>query len=227
MKLYSFQPSPYGARIRLALRRKGVKIETAPAPEVDPATAPFLAPSPMEVPTLVGDDGARISGSAAILDYVEDAHPEPSLLPQAADARARARMMVSTFDTYILNAPRELFGMADPARRDPAATEKAFGLIDTGLAFVDARLDDGATCWAVGGKASIADCALVPVLNAIALLSVIHGRADTISRHARLGAYWQAARREPLNAALIAEQLEGLPAPLQAFAKQVGMEPAA
>jgi glutathione S-transferase len=218
MKLYSFQPSPYGSRVRLALRRKGIPFDVAPPTAVNPQQSSFLAPSPMEVPTPVADDGTAVSGSAAILDYLEDAHPAPPLLPKAPEARARARMLVQTTDTYIQDAPRKLFGMADPAKRDPAAIEEAFGMIETGLAFVDTRLD-GHDGWAVGGAPSIADCALVPVLNAIALLGSIHGRSDVISRHPRLGAYWAAAQNEPLNAALLAEQLAGLPAPLQSVAK--------
>lgn len=218
MKLYSFQPSPYGLRIRLALRRKGLAFDVAPPPEVDLAQSSLLAPSPMEVPTLIADDGAAVSGSAAILDYLEDAHPQPALLPHDGQSRARVRMLVSTFDTYLQNAPRQLFGMADPAQREGAAIESAFAMVETALGFVDARLD-GEGGWAIGGTASIADCALVPVLNAVALLGKIHGRPDMIVGHAKLGAYWTAAQQEPLNAALIAEQLAGLPAPLQGLAK--------
>ena len=217
MKLYSFQPSPYGSRVRLALRRKGLAFDIAPPAEVDPQQTSFLASSPMEVPTIVADDGTAVSGSAAILDYLEDAYPEPSLLPKTPEARARVRMLVQTTDTYIQDAPRKLFGMADPTKRDPVAIDQAFAMIETALAFVDARLE-GDGPWAVGGQASIADCAPAPVLNAIALLGAIHGRADIISRHARLGTYWAAAKEEPLNAALIAEQLAGLPPPLQGFA---------
>ena len=168
MKLYSFQPSPYGSRVRLALRRKSLAFEVAPPPEVDPQRSNFLAPSPMGVQ----------------------------------------------------NAPRKLFGMADPAQRDAAAIDEAFGMIDTALGFVDARLD-GEDGWAVGDAPSIADCALVPVLNAVALLGAIHGRSDVITRHPRLGAYWAAAQKESVNAELVAEQLAGLPPPLRSFASPV------
>ncbi|MDP9096206.1 MAG: glutathione S-transferase family protein [Pseudomonadota bacterium] len=221
MKLYSFQPSPYGSRVRLALRHKRLDFEVASPPEVDPETSHFLASSPMEVPTLVADDGTAVSGSTAILDYLEDAFPEPSLLPHAPEARGRARMLAQTPDSYIHDAPRKLFGMANPAQRDVAAIDEAFGMITTALVFVDTRIDGGG--WAVGEKVSIADCALIPVLNAVALLGAIHGRPNVIAEHAKLGAYWAAAQRDPINAALIAEQLAGLPAPLQGFApKSVG-----
>jgi len=217
MKLYGFQPSPFGTRVRLAMRHKGLSFDIAPPTAVDPKTAPFLAPSPMEVPTLVLDDGAALSGSTVILDYLEDAYPKPSLRPDSPVARARARMLMQTPDTYMQNAPRNLFGMADPTKRDLAAIDESFGMIVTALQFVDARLDDGA--WAIGGQVSIADCALIPMLNAISLLAVIHGRPDVISKHLRLASYWAAVQHDPINAALIAEQLAGLPAPLQSFAR--------
>lgn len=225
MKLYSFQPSPFGARIRLALRRKGLKFEIAPPSEVDAAISPFIAPSPMEVPTLLTDDGVALAGSTVILDFLEDAFPAPPLLPRSPAARAKARMLTQLPEIYLQNAPRRLFGMADPAQRDAAKVAEEFALIETALSFIDGHLDDdSAGGWAVGGRASIADCALLPVLNAIALVGIIHRRADIVAAHGRLNAYWQAARRDALNAALLAEQITGLPEPLQAAAARLDAE---
>ena len=217
MKLYSFQPSPFGSRVRLAMYHKGIDFEVAPVQDVNPEHATFLASSPMEVPTLLVSDGIAISGSSVILDYLEDAYPTPSLRPQAPAQAALARMLVQVPDTYMQSAPRKLFGMANPADRNEAAVNEQVDLIVTALAFVEHRIRG--TPWAVGNHVSIADCALVPILNAVSLLGAIHGRPDLITRHPKLATYWKAAQAEPTNARLIAEQLAGLPPGLQAFTK--------
>ncbi len=213
MKLYSYQPSPFGSRVRLAMHHKGLPFEVASPIEVDPQLAPFLAKSPMEVPTLLLDGGIAISGSAAILDYLEDAYPSPSLRPAEPEQLALARMLLQVPDTYMQDAPRRLFGMANPAERDEQAADQQFEQIATALEFVDYRIDGGP--WAVGGRVSIADCGLLPVLSAISLLSAIHARPDVIARHHNVASYWHAAQADTVNAKLLEEQRAGLPAGLR------------
>lgn len=217
MKLYSFQPSPFGSRVRLAMYHKSIVFEIAAPQSVNPESAPFLAESPMEVPTLLARDGFAVCGSAAILEYLEDAHPEPSLRPAGLEQLALARMLVQVPDTYMQNAPRRLFAMASPAERREDLVNEQVGLIATALEFIDKQIS--CHTWAVGDRVSIADCALVPTLNAIDLLGRIHGRPDMVTRYDNLGRYWDLAQRDPVNARLIAEQLAGLPPGLQAFVK--------
>ena len=65
--------------------------------------------------------------------------------------------------------------------------------------------------WAVGGQPSIADCALVPVLNAVSLVESVYDQPDLIGKYKKLGAYWQAAKADEINAKVIAEQLAAVP----------------
>lgn len=73
------------------------------------------------------------------------------------------------------------------------------------LAVIDRFLGGGA--WASGNAPSLADCVLVPMLNAVTLLGArLRGR-DEVADHPWLAAYWQAAKEEPVHARVIAEQL--------------------
>jgi glutathione S-transferase len=62
----------------------------------------------------------------------------------------------------------------------------------------------------VGDQASIADCALVPVINVVSLIVSNFGQPDLIGKHQKLDAYWQAAKTDEINAKVIAEQLAAL-----------------
>lgn len=97
MKLYDAPRCPYCARVRIALAEKGVAVETV---EVDlgdrPAWIYELNPTG-RVPVL-DDEGFVLPESAVIMEYLEERHPEPPLLPAGATARARARLLVHRFD---------------------------------------------------------------------------------------------------------------------------------
>ncbi|MFN3076510.1 MAG: glutathione S-transferase family protein [Alphaproteobacteria bacterium] len=59
----------------------------------------FLALNPAgEVPVLVDEDGTVVSDSGVICEYLEELHPEPSLLGQNARVRAEVRRLVTWFD---------------------------------------------------------------------------------------------------------------------------------
>jgi len=88
---------PYCARVRIALAEKGLGYETL---EVDLTDRPQwlleLNPPHGRVPVL--DDGFTLPESEVIMEYLEDRHPEPRLLPADPVARARARLLVQRFD---------------------------------------------------------------------------------------------------------------------------------
>jgi glutathione S-transferase len=210
MKLISAPLSPFAARVRLSIYRKALDIEIVSPPSGGTKDEAFLALNPMgQIPLLVLDSGEAIPESATIVEYIEDVFPTPSLRPAKPEDLARARLFLRLPDIYFENAPRTLLMMRDPAKRDPTVVEKAMSALDRGLAYIDHYID--AAPWAVGGRPSIADSALIPVLNAVGLVGLVYGRPDVISRFASLGAYWSQARDEAINARVIAEQLAANP----------------
>ena len=99
MRLYDAAACPYCARVRIVLAEKGLDYEPV---EIDlrdrPAWIYDLNPSG-KVPVL--DDGLVLPESAVIMEYLEERHPEPPLLPGDLAARARARLAVFRFDELL------------------------------------------------------------------------------------------------------------------------------
>lgn len=212
MKLYSAPLSPFAARVRLAIYRKGLDVEIVPPAGGGPKSEAFLALNPMgQIPVLELGSGAAIAESAVILEFLEDAFPTPSLRPANIADLARARLFLRIPDIHFQNAPRILLGMRHPADRKPEIVEAALANLDRALGYIDHYLDAEGGPWAVGGAASIADCALVPVLIAVSLVALTYERFDLFTRRPRLNAYWRAAQQDELNARVIAEQLAAIP----------------
>jgi maleylacetoacetate isomerase len=111
MKLYGFWRSLATYRVRAALAFKRIA-----APEISinllhgaQHTSDYKAVNPQGVvPALVVDDGAPLFQSMAILEYLEETHPQPRLLPKDARGRARVRglALVVACDAHPLIVPR-------------------------------------------------------------------------------------------------------------------------
>ncbi|PSJ22580.1 maleylacetoacetate isomerase [Halomonas sp. ND22Bw] len=94
--LYGYFRSSAAYRVRIALNLKGLAYDQAPIDLVagEQRGEGYLADNPQGlVPTLVTDDGLRLTQSLAICEYLEEVHPEPALLPEAPAERARVRAL--------------------------------------------------------------------------------------------------------------------------------------
>ena len=99
MRLIDAARCPYCARARIALAEKGLEYETV---EIDLSDRPawvYELNTPGRVPIL--DDAFVLPESEVIMEYLEDRHPAPALLPEGAEARARARLLVHRFDDLL------------------------------------------------------------------------------------------------------------------------------
>jgi glutathione S-transferase/RNA polymerase-associated protein len=126
MILWEHPLSPYAQKVKIALREKGLKFEAKTPMGVGSGGAPddFAATSPFrEVPTLVLDDGFAIFDSTIMLEYLEEAYPQPELLPHNPRLAAQARMIEEVMDTryeainWALSEIRA-FGRAEGAKAD-------------------------------------------------------------------------------------------------------------
>lgn len=102
MLLYDHPFSPYGQKVRIALREKGLPFtQSLPAGVGSGEGDDYARHNPrMEVPALVVDDAHTLYDSTVILEYLEDAHPTPALRPADPLERARCRMIEEVCDTH-------------------------------------------------------------------------------------------------------------------------------
>lgn len=89
MKLITRWQNSAGERVRIALNLKGVPYEYVAAGSLAPGAFDRINPQGL-LPTLIVGETA-IAQSGAILEYLEETHPQPSLLPAAPTYRAQAR----------------------------------------------------------------------------------------------------------------------------------------
>jgi glutathione S-transferase len=112
VKLYGFWRSLASYRVRVALTLKGLKAEEISIDLLKGKqnSDDYLAVNPQGVvPALVIDDGGPpLFQSLAIMEYLEDIKPEPSLLPRDARGRARVRglALIAAADGHPLITPR-------------------------------------------------------------------------------------------------------------------------
>ena len=96
MKLYSYFRSSAAFRVRIALNLKGIAYETVPVHLIKDGghnkRPEFRAVNPqMRVPALVTPSGETLIQSLAIIEYLDETHPQPPLLPRDPIARAKVR----------------------------------------------------------------------------------------------------------------------------------------
>ncbi len=173
MKLYNYFRSSASYRVRIALALKGLEYDYVPVHLVkdEQFKESYAAVSASRlVPTLL--DGDRVlTQSLAIIEYLDETHPEPPLLPRDALGRARVRSLA--FDVaceiHPLNNLRVLrYLVRDMKVGDEDKNRWYRHWVETGLETVERQLDSPATGRFCHGDApTLADIVLVPqILNA-------------------------------------------------------------
>lgn len=138
MKLYSGPLSLFTAKVRVALAEKGIDYELVSVPfsrahGYSPKLPEMLAINPKgQVPVLV-DDELAIYDSTLILEYLDERHPDPPLLPRDLVGRARCRQLEAAADEilfpHVWELIAEVFYKPDPASRDSERVVRAAAAI--------------------------------------------------------------------------------------------------
>jgi len=173
LKLYTFFRSSAAYRVRIALNLKGLAYEALPV-HLSRGGGEQFAPAyrklnPQSLVPVLQDGEHVLAQSLAIMEYLEEVHPLPPLLPKTPVARARVRALALAVacDLHPLNNTRVLNYLSGPmGLNDDAKRTWYHHWIALGLGALEARLaadsETGSFCH--GDAPGIADCCLVPQL---------------------------------------------------------------
>jgi maleylacetoacetate isomerase len=173
VKLYTYFRSSAAFRVRIALHLKGLAYEPV---SVHLAKGEHRKPEYAGVypqgllPTLV-EDGRALSQSLAIIEYLEETHPRPALLPSDAPGRARVRSLALLIacEIHPLNNLRTLQHLKRALGQSEDQVNAWYRhWIADGFTKLEADLARGGTGrFCHGESPTLADCCLVPqVFNA-------------------------------------------------------------
>jgi maleylacetoacetate isomerase len=174
MELFNYFRSSASYRVRIALALKGLDYDYVPVhlaknQHLEPT---FADVSVSQLVPVLRDGDVHLSQSLAIMEYLDETHPEPPLLPRDAAGRARVRgiAMDIACEIHPLNNLRVLrYLVRDLQVSDDDKNRWYRHWVETGLAVVEQRLaaspDTGRFCH--GDTPTLADCTLVPqIFNA-------------------------------------------------------------
>jgi len=176
LKLYTYFRSSAAFRVRIALNYKGLPYQAVPVHLLrdggEQHSAAFAERNPARSVPVLEDGALTVTQSLAIIEYLEDTHPVPALLPPDAAARARVRALAMSIacDIHPLNNLRVLrylkaaLGIDDAGRAEWSRHWIAlgFGALERLL-----QQDGGAGACCYGDTPTLADCCLIPqVFNA-------------------------------------------------------------
>jgi maleylacetoacetate isomerase/maleylpyruvate isomerase len=169
MKLYNYFRSSASFRVRIALELKGLTYEYVPVHLVkgEHKQPGYEALSPTRmVPTLVADEGERLVQSMAIVEYLDETHPEPPLMPRDPLGRAKVRALAQTIacEIHPLNNLRVLKYLVNELKVGEEAKNDWYRhWVRTGLEAFErqlAELPPSKFCF--GDTPTLADICLVP-----------------------------------------------------------------
>ena len=169
MKLHGYFRSSASYRVRIALNLKGLSTEHVPhhLRKGEQCAPNYLAINPQGlVPTLVDDQGAVLTQSLAIIEWLDETHPEPPLLPKHPLRRAhvRAFAMALACDTHPVQNLKVLARLRQLGLQEEQITEWAAWANREGLSACKTLIAGEAGPFCFGAAPSIADLCLVPQL---------------------------------------------------------------
>jgi maleylpyruvate isomerase len=169
MKLHGYFRSSASYRVRIALNLKGLSAEHLPhhLRKGEQCAPSYLAINPQGlVPTLENDAGAILTQSLAIIEWLDETHPQPPLLPKEPLQRAKVRAfaMALACDTHPVQNLKVLARLRQLGLAEEKVTEWAAWANREGLSACETLIANEPGPFCFGTAPTIADLCLVPQL---------------------------------------------------------------
>jgi maleylpyruvate isomerase len=169
MKLHGYFRSSASYRVRIALNLKGLSTEHLPhhLRKGEQCAPAYLAINPQGlVPTLEDDAGTVLTQSLAIIEWLDETHPTPPLLPKDPLRRAKVRAfaMALACDTHPVQNLKVLARLRQLGLAEEKVTEWTAWANREGLAACETLIAAEAGPFCFGSAPTIADLCLVPQL---------------------------------------------------------------
>ncbi|MEM8660143.1 MAG: maleylacetoacetate isomerase [Pseudomonadota bacterium] len=173
MKLYSYYRSSAAYRVRIALNLKDLsyQYEAVNLLHSEQKSESYMARNPQGLlPALELDDGEVLAQSVAILEWLEESHPQPALLPDTPLERAKVRSLVNniTCDIHPLNNLSIMNYMRTELDASDDDVHRWYcNWVDRGFSAIEQSLVTTMGRYCFGAHPTLADVCLVPqVYNA-------------------------------------------------------------
>ncbi len=172
MELYNYFRSSASYRVRIGLALKGLAYDykAVHLPKNEHAAESYAAVSASRLVPLLKDGGHVLTQSLAILEYLDETHPEPPLLPREPLARARVRAIALDIacEIHPLNNLRVLRYLVGPMKLSEDDKNRWYRhWVETGLEVVERQLAAQPSTYCHGETPTLADVCLVPqIFNA-------------------------------------------------------------
>ncbi|MBX3481259.1 MAG: maleylacetoacetate isomerase [Caulobacter sp.] len=166
MKLHSAWRASAPYRLRIALNLKGLDYDVVPVDLVanEQGSEAYRALNPQALVPTLEVDGHQLTQSLAVLEWLEETHPEPALLPRDAFDRHAVRAMcgVVACDIHPVNNLRILKALAALGVDEAGRTAWAQRWIHDGFSALEGMIRAQGRGFAFGDAPTLADCVLIP-----------------------------------------------------------------
>ena len=172
MELYNYFRSSASYRVRIALALKGLDYTYLPVhlAQSEHLSENYGAVSASRLVPLLRDDGQSLTQSLAIIEYLDETHPQPPLLPATPAERARVRALALDIacEIHPLNNLRVLRYLVRDLKVSEDDKNRWYRhWVETGLEVVERQFAAAPGLFCHGSMPTLADCCLVPqVFNA-------------------------------------------------------------
>ena len=212
IRLYHVPLSPFCRKVRLSLGEKKLEVELVEEKywERDPD---FLRRNPAGKVPVLRMDGRTLTESAAICEYIEEAHPTPALMPKDRGSRHEVRRLVTWFDDTFHNevtskllyerVNKKIIGTGYPDSSNVKSGAKA---IRFHLDYMEHLLDQRR--WLAGDAMTLADFAAAAHLSSLDYISDVDWNRGNNVRD-----WYAKIKSRPAFRGLLADQVPGFPPP--------------